>query len=75
MASKQNMDHCHIDGQLDTCMDENSDQSIHPYVHEPNKGEEKEFSSSSESSTSDEEEIDQDSETANAWRQSTLDWC
>ena len=73
MAEKQN-----IDEQLDNCIDENStkeDQSIHPYMFEPNKGEEKEFSDSSESSTSDEEEIDQDFETANSWRLSTLDWC
>ena len=59
MAEKQNID--------DT-------QSIHPYMFEPKKGEE-EFSDSSESSTSDDEEIDQDFETANSWRLSTLDWC
>ena len=46
----------------------------HPYLFEPNQGEE-EFSDSSQSSTSDEEEIDQDFETANSWRLSTLDWC
>ena len=53
MAEKQN-----IDEQLDNCIDENStneDQSIHPYMFEPNKEEEEEFSDSSESSTSDEE--------------------
>ena len=67
MAEKQN-----IDEQLDNCIDENStneDQSIHPYMLEPNKGEEEEFSDSSESSTSDE------AETANSWRLSTSDWC
>ena len=59
MAEKQNID--------DT-------QSIHPYMFKPKKGEE-EFSDSSESSTSDDEGIDQDFETANSWRLSTLDWC
>ena len=41
-------------------------------MFEPNKGEEEEFSDSSKSSTSDEEEIDQHFD---SWRPSTLDWC
>jgi hypothetical protein len=49
---------------------------IEPYMFEPNKGEDEESSdNSTEDSTTEEEELDDEFETANAWRISSLQWC
>lgn len=53
-----------------------NEQVIEPYMFEPNKGDHGDTSGdSSEDSPSEEEELDEVFEAANAWRRTTLEWC
>ena len=53
-----------------------NEQVIELYMFEPNKGDHGDTSGdSSEDSPSEEEELDEVFETANAWARATLEWC